>query len=206
VTIKIWNPYWDELVAEFPPFPNPGWEGGWSGMGIKDWHSRMMHYRYRYSFAIPSAEAVEAILPLGLVVELGAGSGYWAEVLSRAGADVAAYDDGSWGEKWKRTWHEVRQGGPEDIAKENRPALLLCWPDYDTPLAAQCERTHRESGGPWIAYVGEDEGGCTGDDEFHAALCKHWKVAKTVQIPQWLGLHDDLKIYERAHGALRPGV
>jgi len=203
-----WNPYWDELKEEFPPFPSPDWVGGWKKGS--EWYSRMMYYRYRYSFAIPSAEVVGAILPLGPIIELGAGSGYWAEVLGRAGADVAAYDDGSWNYKrdkvWDRTWHEVHQGGPEDIAKENRPTLLLCWPDYDTPFAARCEQIHRESGGSWIAYVGEGEGGCTGDDEFHAALYKHWKVAKTIRIPQWMGLHDRLEIHERAHGALRPGV
>lgn len=48
----------------------------------------------RYGFAVPSDEALTAIercSPRG-VVELGAGTGYWAFLLQQRGVDVVAFD------------------------------------------------------------------------------------------------------------------
>ena len=48
-----------------------------------------------------------------------------------------------------------------------------------------------------VAYVGEGNGGCTGNDEFHYQLAAHWDLEREVQIPVWYGLHDSLFIYRR---------
>ena len=48
----------------------------------------------RYGFAVPSDEALTAIercSPQG-VIELGAGTGYWAFLLQQRGVDVVAFD------------------------------------------------------------------------------------------------------------------
>jgi hypothetical protein len=48
----------------------------------------------RYAFALPSDDALDAIVrsaPHG-IVELGAGTGYWAALLEQRGADVVAFD------------------------------------------------------------------------------------------------------------------
>src|SRR5688572_22451888 len=47
-----------------------------------------------YSFAIPNEEAITAIAKAGdkKIVEMGAGTGYWAMLLRQAGADVIAYE------------------------------------------------------------------------------------------------------------------
>lgn len=45
-----------------------------------------------YAFAVPSAEALAALAKHGPLVEWGAGTGYWAAMLQRAGADVVALD------------------------------------------------------------------------------------------------------------------
>jgi len=208
----IWNLYWDELAAEFQSFPGPFWYGDWWKMEAekrKDFSvwERKNYYHYRFAFAIPNTEAIAALLALGPIVEVGAGSGYWAEVLARAGADVAAYDDGSWHLPWTAKWYEVQAGGPEAITWGKRPVLLLCWPDYGSDFAARCEQEHRKTGGTWLAYIGEGEGGCTGDDAFHDALNAHWEQTMTVDIPQWPGLHDRLEIYRRkGAGTHNPGV
>jgi len=70
------------------------------------------------------------------------------------------------------------------------------------------QRALARYGGARIVYIGEGEGGCTGDDDFHAALAKQWKLAASYEIPQWDGVHDDVCVYVRRasrkrHGAAR---
>ena len=55
----------------------------------------------------------------------------------------------------------------------------------------------RAYAGRRVAYVGEWDGGCTGDEAFHALLSRGWRETERVAIPQWWGLHDALYIYER---------
>src|SRR5262245_34518575 len=45
-----------------------------------------------FGFAVPNAEAIAAIAALSPIVEIGAGTGYWAWMLRNAGVDVIAYD------------------------------------------------------------------------------------------------------------------
>lgn len=45
-----------------------------------------------YAFGVPTDAALDAIAARGPVVELGAGTGYWAALLRQAGCDVVAYD------------------------------------------------------------------------------------------------------------------
>jgi len=46
----------------------------------------------RYAWAVPCTEALTALRRLSPLVEIGAGTGYWARLLAGHGADVAAYD------------------------------------------------------------------------------------------------------------------
>lgn len=155
---------------------------------------------YLYSFAIPNEAALDAIAALSPIVELGAGSGYWAHLLRQRGAHVIAYDQlTTYGASQQRSmfakaWTGVLRGGPRKLRKLGDHTLFLCWPTYDTDFAAQCLANYP---GRRVAYIGEGNGGCTGDDEFHAQLAARWNEVKSVKIPVWLGVHDRLYIYER---------
>ncbi|KAG2767913.1 hypothetical protein PC129_g1200 [Phytophthora cactorum] len=46
----------------------------------------------KYSWAIPDERALQIIKHYGPIVEMGAGSGYWARLLQLRGVDVVAYD------------------------------------------------------------------------------------------------------------------
>lgn len=173
----------------------------------------------RYSWAIPSPEALTAIAdhaPRG-VVEIGAGGGYWAMLLQQAGVPVVAYDpvpppcESHWHDG--HPWTEVLLGDHTSVLGHPDRALLLCWPNYDAPHAAQAIELY---GGDTVIYIGEGSGGCTGDDRMHALLgeveCWCWDepchcAAKTttalfrevaaVDIPQWSGIHDRLTVHKR---------
>lgn len=46
----------------------------------------------RYSYAIPDLTALNILAEHGPILEIGAGTGYWAYLLRQRGVDVAAFD------------------------------------------------------------------------------------------------------------------
>lgn len=172
-------------------------------------YARRDEFIARYGFAVPDDEALGAIAAYspGGVIEIGAGTGYWAHLLNgRFGVPVVAYDthpitpDGKSGNTYfdrrgtHESFYEVRKGDHTVLALFPDATLLLCWPPYDTPMAAECLAAYK---GDTVAYVGEGDGGCTGDEEFHDRLNYEWTEHEDIAIPQWHGIHDRLRIYKR---------
>jgi hypothetical protein len=181
----------------------------------------------RYAFAIPTDEALDAIRavsPRG-VVEIGAGTGYWARLLHDRGVEVAAYDlapapsgDNPWF-AGTEPWHPVDRGDHTAAALHPERTLLIVWPTRNEVWAAATLDAYRDAGGSTVTYVGDGPGGHTGDDVFHARLgqlstcaqCTYrsanspcicgigpqWRHTNTVPLPQWPGYLDDLHMFVR---------
>lgn len=185
------------------------------------------HYRTQrrlqrqYAWAIPSPEVIIELAWLGPIVEIGAGRGYWAALINDAGGDVVCYDaeppDQSTENGWAppvghhddvevpvtietAVFTEVRRGGPEKVLEHQDRALFLCWPPYDDPMAYDALRQYE---GELLIYVGEGEGGCTGDDYFHKLVGEQFEQIRYMELPFWDGLHDALWIYKRKPTARR---
>ena len=133
-----------------------------------------------YSWSIPSPGDIAWILERAAgrgIVEPGAGAGYWAWQLAQAGADVAAYEpqdpadnhhvDGG-------PWFPVQRGDHTAVAAHPDRSLLLCWPTYADPWAAEALAAYE---GDQLFYAGEGEGGCCADGEFFEALTAGWEDA-----------------------------
>jgi hypothetical protein len=151
----------------------------------------------KYAFAVPCDEALDALAALGPIVEMGAGSGYWAYLLRKRGVDIQAYDKHPGTNnhyKFTHRWTGVVHGLPGKLKKRADRALFLCWPNYNSSFASDCLRYYT---GNSVAYIGEGGYGCTGDEAFHAALDRDWSEVKEVRLPQWEGIHDALYIYRR---------
>ncbi len=153
----------------------------------------------RYGWAIPSDEVIATIAALSPIVEVGAGNGYWAYLLAKAGADIVAYDrqpDGgnAWFPKIEQPWFPV-QRGPASAAKAHADrTLLIVWPPYNTPMANTALRLYR---GGRVVYVGEGSGGCNADPAFFSRLEREWLLTAECSIPQWEMIHDEVSIWER---------
>jgi hypothetical protein len=80
-----------------------------------------------YAFACPNAQVIEALVALQPIVELGAGAGYWARLLRDRGADVFAFDNGSWRGRY-HLWSEVVQGNEETLRDYEDRTLLVVMP------------------------------------------------------------------------------
>jgi hypothetical protein len=156
---------------------------------IYEAYRRRMRMVKTYAHAIPTADVIHKIVKHSPIVEIGAGTGYWAHFIAECGGDVVAFDKAV----PERYWFKVKKGGPRMAARYPERTLLLCWPSYDVPFAQECLDHYK---GSTLIYIGEWRG-CTADEAFHDTLERDWKHVETIEIPQWFGIHDCLWIYER---------
>lgn len=168
----------------------------------------------QYAWAIPDPHALAFVAcALGArAVEMGAGTGYWASLLTQLGVDILAYDEAppdrvgnifhspllangySTGET-RPTYTRVEVGAPDTlrVLSPDR-ALFLCWPPYHDPMAFEALTAF---GGQRVVYIGEEEGGCTSGDAFFAVLARDWWEVAVCRIAQWDGIHDRIYVYDR---------
>ena len=159
-----------------------------------------------YAWAIPNAEAIGFLTYHSVfhapLYEIGAGNGYWAYCIDKAGGNIDAWDSGEWcqnpmhlGIRVPRdTWYPVRQCHASGFTAPADKTLMLCWPTYDEPWATDVLTTYS---GKNLIYIGEGSGGCCGDDELHAQLRYNWTETRVITIPQYTGINDALFHYER---------
>ncbi len=159
------------------------------------------HRRHLYAWAVPTPEIIKYIAKFSPIVEIGAGTGYWAALLRQEGAKVYAYDKNPPKGDTKNHWAQnawaythVAKGTEINSATHTDCTLFLCWP----PMGEMAFQSLRHYKGERVIYIGEWRGGATADDDFFDALDKDWTEINTLRIPQWLGLYDYLVTYERA--------
>jgi hypothetical protein len=134
------------------------------------------------AFAIPNEVALQTIRDLRMpILEMGAGSGYWAARLQSMGVSVVAYDaargvDNAFFNVWYMD--DIRQGNCEQVM-QTQPALapthalLLIWPNDPDPIDhpqfchgdvcddsepvwdAACLQAYMKNGGTTVIFVGE---------------------------------------------------
>src|ERR1700716_2853651 len=111
---------------------------GASGMSAYD---RRVWCVRRCAFAVQTEEALATLARYAPIVELGAGTGYWAFLLRHRGVDIVAFDiapPGQFPNAYKfepRTWTAVLQGGVEVLDQYPDHTLFLCWPGYKDTFA-----------------------------------------------------------------------
>jgi hypothetical protein len=161
-----------------------------------------------YSWAIPNDEAIAALVEMSAdrgILEVGAGTGYWAALLAQAGADIVATDQAPPSEArgveynaWHshaRSWFPVVQRDATEAAQaESTRALLLCWPPSQSAMGVEAVRAYR---GDTVAYVGEWINMSTGNAELLELLEAAWNLGRVVDLPVWRGHDDKLRIFHR---------
>jgi len=130
-------------------------------------------------FSVPSEAALDVLSQYAPLVEVGAGTGYWAAALEQRGVDVLAFDaqpptPAFNNAFFNATFTMVRacQGnifaGAAGAALSSQRTLLLVWPlnndvneqrgapeNGTSPWDADCLRAFVAAGGRTVAYVGE---------------------------------------------------
>jgi hypothetical protein len=182
----------------------------------------------RYAYGVPTAAALDAAAEAapGGIVEIGAGSGYWARLLHERGVDVVAYDvapppsGGNQHVDAQAPWFPVHRGDETAVLDHPSRTLLLVWPTSRGTWAADAVAHFHAVGGRFLVYVGEGPGGVTGDATLHAHLGIHgpcmqchlgvpdaacvcgvvqlYERVRDVPLPQWADATDSCGIYQRA--------
>lgn len=147
----------------------------------------------KYSWAVPNEGAIDLIARYSPLVEIGAGTGYWARLLEDAGADIVAYDL----KPNENPWTCIYQGNALVSQLHPYRTLFLCWPPLEDNMALHALVAHHLAGGMRVVFVGEGEGGCTANDAFFEFLEKHYVRELTYTIPQWPGVNDRLSVHRR---------
>lgn len=113
----------------------------------------------RYAYVFPGDSALALLAGLGPLVEIGAGTGYWAHRLRSLGVDILAFDqappDGERANRYHppaRPWTRVEQGDQTVLLAYPDRGLFLCWPPLFSSLG-DCLTYYR---GDTVAYVGDD--------------------------------------------------
>ena len=154
----------------------------------------------KYSWAIPDEDALKAIIEYEPIVEIGAGTGYWAALLRQRGGDIIAYDfapseTGRNGFTLKTdSWTEVLPATETTTAYHPDRALMLCWPPNKDEMAYRALRAYK---GKTLIYIGEEWPGCTADESFHMLVEDHWQLEKMIPLKRWHLIKDSVYIYKR---------
>lgn len=190
---KLTNPY----LQQFNSLVTPEVKANWSIERDVQLHQKRVDLTKEYSFAIPNRKAIRAIADMSPVVEIGAGTGYWASLVAQAGGRIEAFDRALVrnGYKFKTHHHPVKEGTETVLDNYDQAwTLLLCWPCYNEPFAFNALSRFR---GDNLVYVGEWAGGCCGCDLFHDMLNTCWEIINEIDIPQWPFIRDRMYIYRR---------
>lgn len=113
----------------------------------------------RDAYVLAEAALLDVIARYAPIVEIGAGTGYWAHLLRERGVDVLAYDQAPAGGPRENRYHpgaapwsEVLQGDASALAGHTDRALLMCWP----PAFSELGDVLRHYAGDTVIYVGDN--------------------------------------------------
>jgi hypothetical protein len=153
-----------------------------------------------YAYVVPSDFILAMLAGLGPLVEIGAGTGYWAHRLRSIGADIVAFDHAPIdGERTNRyhpptqPWTNVEPGDQAMLSSYADRALLLCWPPLFSSL------------GDCLTYYCGDTVACIGDGGYRTARLDGLNEAFTKvaaapvrALDPYPGIRPQLTIWKRA--------
>ena len=181
-----------------------------------------MDWIEKYAWAIPSPEAIQLVTRLAnshslRVLEMGAGKGYWASLLSAQGVEVRPYDLHVPDE----TWCPVGPVGSLDDVQEvvsgvgENAVLMLCYPDdgEDPDVNAEAPMSYAALEvfeGEYVVHVGELVGvgagyarpGCWGRTTSAMSqmyLAERFHCVASLGLPSWPTSNDCISVWKRTH-------
>jgi hypothetical protein len=161
---------------------------------------------HRYAWAIPTAEAIRAVVNGHPILEIGGGTGYWCWLIRQMSGDILTVDvsppasdcEQNIFHTRSKTWTEVIQGDETLVDEHPSRTLFLCWPPWQNSLASAALRRYR---GQWLIFVGEfptpGRPLVTGDEAFFQMVLTEWHLLTSIAIPCWELCSDRLWIFQR---------
>jgi hypothetical protein len=158
----------------------------------------------QYAFSIPTADTLAAVARYSPLVEVGAGSGYWARCLSACGADIIAYElippvegppTSVTGTNWlfRKAWHPLVKGDETSAAANPDRALFLCWPPPENPMAFRALDGYIRAGGSTVILLGEMKPLSMGDTALYG-LMGNLATLERRPIHGWPGMREEIHV------------
>ncbi|HLF79063.1 MAG TPA: hypothetical protein VJB57_16400 [Dehalococcoidia bacterium] len=147
-----------------------------------------------YAWAVPTKQAIRqtcAFVGGRKLLEVCAGTGLWARLLSSAGTSVVATDGAP---ELQADWFTVEFANAEDAVRSHPQcqALLLCWPPFKDACAFRALQSFE---GDLAIYIGDIR--FTADIQFHSLLLRSWELIQGIPLPSWPGIEDGVHLYVR---------
>ncbi|HOO73571.1 MAG TPA: hypothetical protein PK926_17560 [Spirochaetota bacterium] len=186
------NPYLDAVIEAIAALKEKG------GDVKSALYLQRQEFITEYAFSIPVYPILEAVARFGPIVELGAGTGYWAWCLHQIGVDVVAIEkrppgeENPWlwneGNRWfNDTWFPLVEGDERALRDYPERTLLMAWPEIHDPMAANALRLYRNAGGRRLLYIGDP--GSSGDEAFHRERALFPEEMR-LRLPGWPGVEE----------------
>ncbi|GAB2546098.1 hypothetical protein GCM10027167_58790 [Nocardia heshunensis] len=186
------NPYWDIVAPSVSEVAGRRVVDGGRVNGSPRLAFAQTILQAAYAYAIPAPATIEWLAEACAgrpLTEIGAGRGYWAAQLSRAGLTVHAFDSEPPGTTENPSfpacsgqpdlWHPVHADTASAATNAGRDnhVLLLCWPPgWDNPMASKALADYTHAGGTHLIYIGEPPGGKTAGTPFFESLASTWTL------------------------------
>jgi hypothetical protein len=187
-----------EIINKYTPDTHVKSPGDYNTY-IKEFLLKQLFIKY-FSFAIPSLDSIFKIkdfVNTDQILEIGAGNGLWAGLLTFVGCDIIATDN--WSKNWKTgsvKYIDVENLDENQAIEKYHTAnvLFLCWP----PTDGMAYNSIKLFKGGKLIYIGERVNDTvTGGAAFHQMLSNDWTESLYIKIPTWRGGEDAIYLYTR---------
>ena len=171
-----------------------------TGDSMKHWGPRE-ECRKSVCWHVPSKDLIEECVKYSPLVSVGSGYAFTECKIQDAGGDIIAtdispYKGNTWCKDGKAYMKREKLDAEAAIEKYPDRNVFMAWPPYNTDMAYKVAKKMKK--GRVLIYVGEGDGGCTGDDQFHTYLYKNFKeIEADSHITSWWGIHDRVMIYRK---------
>ena len=157
--------------------------------------------RRHYSYAIPNEAAINLLVEESPIVEIGAGSGYWAMLVEEEGGEIVCFDkypngDNEYVTNFFST--DIMEGDENAVKDYPDHTLFMCWPnDFNSEegWSDKALENYLDAGGEKLALISEGKYGAAGSDRLFEMIQSEMYEEKMIRIPQFPRLHDRLELY-----------
>jgi hypothetical protein len=158
----------------------------------------------QYAFAIPTSDILATVARYSPLVEIGAGSGYWAMCLSSIGADIVAYDifppggdpfnisQRNW--QFRKSYFDILKGNDSAVASHPDRTLFLCWPPPENPMGSRALDAYIRAGGHTVIVIGQMNKPVIMGDAKLFEMLKELEVIERRFIHGWPGFNEEIVI------------
>lgn len=163
-------------------------------------------YQFRFNFGHsvltrPVLKRMVEFIGNSKVLEVGAGNCYHGHALKLSGVDIVMTDlpNNQYPGRHmlgRPPWQQMIYLDACTAIRRftDRTTLLLIWPPPNSTMAIDSLIAFK---GDKFIYIGEKNIDVNGTTDFFTELSKKWSLKETIELPHFIGVHDQICFYQR---------